>query len=117
MWFKSGVIIKYTFTPLMPLVQTARKVTLSNVPPFIKDDLLLAELSRHGFSNEKKIPLSCKSPLLKHVVCFRRQVHMILKSETDELSVAFKFKIDGYGYVVFASSETMRCLDVDRRGM
>ncbi len=42
---------------------------------------------------------------------------MILKSETDELSVAFKFKIDGYDYVVFASSETMRCLDVDRRGM
>ncbi len=53
---QSGVIIKYTFTPLMPLVQPARKVTLSNVPPFIKDDLLLAELTRHGFSNEKKSP-------------------------------------------------------------
>ncbi len=57
----------------------------------------------------KIIPLGCKSPFLKHVVCFKSQVHMILKSETDELSVAFKFMIDGYDYIVFASSETMRC--------
>lgn len=115
---QSGVIIKDTFTPVMPLVQPARKIILSNVPPFIKDDLLLTELSRHGkvVSKMKKIPLGCKSPLLKHVVCFRRQVHMILKSETDELSVAFKFKIDGYDYVVFASSETMRCFVCGQEG-
>ncbi len=84
-------MIKDTFTPVMPLVQPARRITLSNVPPFIKDELLVAELSRHGkiVSQMKIIPLGCKSPFLKHVVCFRRQVHMILKSETDELSVAF----------------------------
>lgn len=115
---QSGVVIKDTFTPVMPLSQPVRKITLSNVPPFVKDDLLLAELSRHGkiVSKMKKIPLGCKSPLLKHVVCFRRQVHMILKSETEELSVAFKFKVDGYDYVVFASSETMRCFGCGQEG-
>lgn len=115
---QSGVVIKDTFTPVIPLVQPARKVTLSNVPPFIKDDTLLAELSRHGkvVSQMKKIPLGCKSPLLKHVVCFRRQVHMILKSETDELSVAFKFKIDGFDYIIFVSSETMKCFGCGREG-
>lgn len=45
---QSEIIIKDTFTPVMPLVQPAGKITLSNVPPFIKDNLLLAELSRHG---------------------------------------------------------------------
>lgn len=34
---------------------------------------------------------------------------MILKSETDEFSVAFKFKIDGFDYIVFVSSETIKC--------
>ncbi len=115
---QSGVVIKDTFTPVMPLVQPARKITLSNVPPFIKDDLLVAELSRHGkiVSQMKRLPLGCKSPFLKHVVCFRRQVHMILKSEIDELSVAFKFRIDGYDYIVFASSETMKCFGCGREG-
>lgn len=58
----SVMVIKDTFTPVIPLVQPARKVTLSNVPPFIKDDILLAELSRHGkvVSQMKKIPLGCK---------------------------------------------------------
>ncbi len=61
---------KIYFYPINAFGSAARKVTtLSNVPPFIKDDLLLAELTRHGFSNKKKNPLSCKSPLLKHVVC------------------------------------------------
>lgn len=41
---------------------------------------------------------------------------MILKSETDELSVAFKFKMDGYDYIVFASSETMRCFGCRQEG-
>lgn len=55
---QSGVIIKDTFTPVMPLVQPAGKITLSNVPPFIKDNLLLAELSRHGKIVSQKNSLS-----------------------------------------------------------
>lgn len=108
---ENGISIQDTFTPVIPLVQPAKKIILSNVPPFIKDDLLIAELSRHGkiVSQMRKVPLGCKSPLLKHVVSFRRQIFMVLKSEVEDLSLAFKFKIDGFDYVVYASSETMKC--------
>ncbi len=39
-----------------------KKVIFSNVPPFIKDELLIAELSRHGkvMFQMKKIPPGCK---------------------------------------------------------
>lgn len=43
---------------------------LSNVPPFISDDFLVRELSRHGkvVSPIRKLLSGCKSPLLRHVV-------------------------------------------------
>lgn len=42
------VVIHDTLISVMPLTQPARKIILSNVPPFIKDELLIAELSRYG---------------------------------------------------------------------
>ncbi len=44
----------------------------------------------------KLIPMSCKSPHLKHVMSFRRQVLMVLKNNDEELNLVFKFKIYGY---------------------
>lgn len=72
----NGIVINDTFTPLMPLVQPAKIITLSNVPPFIKDETLERELSRHGkiMSKIKKVPMRCNSPSLQHVVSFRRHV-------------------------------------------
>ena len=32
----------------LPLTQPATRITLSNVPPFISDEFLIKELSRHG---------------------------------------------------------------------
>ena len=115
---QNGVVIQGTFTPGVPLVRPAKKITLSNVPPFIKDELLTAELARYGqfVSQMRKIPLGCKSPLLKHVVCFRRQIFMILKNGIDELNVAFKFKIDDFEYEVFATSDTMKCFGCGQVG-
>lgn len=115
---QNGIVVQETFTPVMPLVQPAKKIILSNVPPFIKDELLITELSRHGkiVSQMRKVPLGCKSPLLKHVVSFRRQVYMVLKSEVEEINVAFKFRFDGFDYVVFASSETMKCFKCGGEG-
>ncbi len=115
---QSGVVIQDTFTPVIPLVQPAKRIILANVPPFIKDETLINELSRHGkiVSQMKRIPLGCKSPLLKHVVCFRRQLYMILKCDLDELNLSFKFKVDGFDYVVFATSDTMRCFSCGQEG-
>ncbi|KAI5085614.1 ubiquitin-conjugating enzyme E2 variant 3 isoform X3, partial [Silurus meridionalis] len=104
------VVIQETFTPVIPSVQPAKKIILSNVPPFIKDELI-TELSRYGkiVSRMRKVLLGCKSPSLKHVVSFRTQVFMIPKGQVEDLSVAFTFRIDGFDYVVCVSSETMRC--------
>jgi len=57
----------------------------------------------------KKIPLGCKSPLLKHIVSFHRQVYMILRSDIDELNISFKFKVDCFDCVIFATMESFGC--------
>lgn len=103
---QSGVVIQDTLVSVVPLIQPAKRIILSNVPPFIKDEVLVAELSRHGkiMSQMKKIPLGCKSPLLKHVVCFRRQVYMVLNKAEDEMNMAFK------------SSDTMKCFTCGMEG-
>lgn len=107
-----------SLTPVMPLVQPAKRVILSNVPPFIKNEVIERELSRHGkfVSKMKKIPLGCKSPQLKHVVSFRRQVHMILNNQNEELNLAMKFKIDDFHYVIFATSDSMKCFGCGQEG-
>ncbi|KAE8278213.1 Transposon TX1 uncharacterized 149 kDa protein ORF 2 [Larimichthys crocea] len=45
---ETGITVNGMFEPVMPLTQPATKITLSNVPPFISDDFLTRELSRHG---------------------------------------------------------------------
>lgn len=115
---EKGVIIKDTSTPVLPLVNPARKVTISNAPPFLKNDLLLKELSRYGqvMSPIKMVSLGCKSPLLKHVVCHRRQVFMVLKNNSAEINLSFNFNVDGFNYMVFATSETMKCFSCGAEG-
>ncbi len=100
---------------MFPLSTPAKKIMISNVPPFVKDEMIVQELSRYGkiVSPIKKIPLGCKSPLVKHLVSFRRQVFMILKNGEDELDLVFKFKVEGFDYAVFVSSDTtIKCLVV-----
>lgn len=108
---ENGVVIQDTFIPVLSLVNPAKKVIISNVPPFFKNEVLAKELQRHGqlVSPIKLIPMSCKSPHLKHVMSFRRQMLMVLKNNDEELNLVFKFKIDGYDYTVHATSETMKC--------
>ncbi|KAI3363574.1 hypothetical protein L3Q82_012163 [Scortum barcoo] len=63
----SGVVIQDSFTPVHPLVNPARKITISNVPPFIRNGVLAKELSRFGqlVSPIKMLSLGSKSPLLR----------------------------------------------------
>lgn len=44
---ESGVMVNGIFEPVLPLLQRATRITLSNVPPFISDEFLVKELSRH----------------------------------------------------------------------
>ncbi|KAK3565809.1 hypothetical protein QTP86_015570 [Hemibagrus guttatus] len=101
------------------LSSPAKKVMLSNVPPFISDEAIGKELSRYGrmVSPIKKIPLGCKSPLVKHLVSFRRMVFMLLKEGVGELNVVFKFTVEGFDYNIFVSSDTdIKCFKCGQTG-
>lgn len=52
-----GVVIREEYFQVFPLVNPARKVVLSNMPPFISDEIIERELQRHGqiVSTIKKI--------------------------------------------------------------
>lgn len=75
-----GITVDGLFELVLPLTQPTKKITLSNVPPFISDDFLNNKLSRHGkvVSPMKKVLSGCKLPLLKYVGSHRRQVFTIL---------------------------------------
>ncbi|KAI3351100.1 hypothetical protein L3Q82_005669 [Scortum barcoo] len=88
---KAGIVLRYTFTPVYPLVNPSKKITVSNAPPFIKNDDLCKALSR-------------------------RQVYMILKDADSHLNLTLNFKVDGFNYNVFVTSETMKCFGCGAEG-
>ncbi|MGH0171414.1 UNVERIFIED_CONTAM: hypothetical protein FKN15_060383 [Acipenser sinensis] len=115
---EKGIVVNNTFLPVIPLAVPARKITLSNVPPFLKNEVIERELARYGqlMSGLKRIPLGCKSPHLKHVMSFRRQLFMILKNIDDDLNITLKFKVDGSDYVIYATSDSMKCFRCGTEG-
>uniref|UniRef100_A0A8C9WWL4 CCHC-type domain-containing protein n=1 Tax=Sander lucioperca TaxID=283035 RepID=A0A8C9WWL4_SANLU len=96
--------------------QLSKRITISNAPPFIKNEDLAKELSRYGqlISPIKMVLLGCKSPKLKHVVCHRR--HVFMKDNAADLNLTFSFKVEGFSYVVFATSDTMKCFGCGEEG-
>jgi hypothetical protein len=107
---ETGLTVNGMFVQVLPLILPATRITLSNVPPFITDEFLSRELSRHGkiVSPMKKILSGFKSPLMKHV-SHRRHIYMILNNREAELNLRFHVKVDDYDYVIFASSSVMKC--------
>lgn len=55
------------------------------------------------------IPLGCKNTALKHVLSFRRQVFMFLNSPERDLEVSFRINHGENSYMVYASSESLKC--------
>lgn len=110
---ENGLWVKGMFVPATPLYAPATKVIVSNVPPFIKNEAIVKELSRFGklVSPVKMVPLGCKSPALKHVLSFRRQVHMLLISQEKTLDVSFRVNDGDSSYVLYASTESLRCFE------
>ncbi|KAM4543369.1 uncharacterized protein V3H82_021258 [Fundulus diaphanus] len=115
---ESGISVNGSFLQVSPLTQPATRVILSNVPPFISDEFLVKELSRHGrvVSPVKKILSGCKSPLLTHVVSHRRQLFMILNNRDEELNLRFRVRVDKFDYVLFATSSGMKCFGCRQEG-
>ncbi|XP_056892238.1 plasma protease C1 inhibitor [Takifugu flavidus] len=88
------------------------------MPPFIGDEFLARELSRHGklVSPNRKLLSGCRSPLLRHVVSHRRQVHMILNIRAEEFNYRFVVRVDDFDYVLFATSSALKCFNCGEEG-
>ncbi|KAL7838613.1 hypothetical protein AOLI_G00270170 [Acnodon oligacanthus] len=108
---ESGIWVKGNMVQVSPLSAPATRVIVSNVPPFIKNEVLLKELARFGkfASDMKMIPLGCKKSAVRHVLSFRRQVFMFLNNRHQSLEVSFRCKHGDGSYIVFTSSERLRC--------
>lgn len=94
-----GVVVRDTFTLVFPLVSPAKKIMFSNTSPFIKNEDL----------SIKMVLLGCKSPKSKHVACHRRYVYMLPKDTNSHLNLTLTFNVEGFNYVVFVTSENMKC--------
>uniref|UniRef100_G3Q0L1 CCHC-type domain-containing protein n=1 Tax=Gasterosteus aculeatus TaxID=69293 RepID=G3Q0L1_GASAC len=115
---EKGMVVNETFVPVLPLATPATRVTVSNVPPFIRDEMLTRELSRHGMvvSPINKVSSGFKSPLLRHVVSHKRTLYMILNKKNEDLNVVFKLRVNGFDYVVFVNSDSTKCYRCGREG-
>ncbi|TWW75349.1 Transposon TX1 uncharacterized 82 kDa protein ORF 1 [Takifugu flavidus] len=118
MLVETGITVGGQFVQVTPLTQPAARITLSNVLPFISDEFLVRELSRHGkvVSPIRKMLSGCKSPLLRHVVSHRRQVHMILNNRAEEFNYRFIVRVDDFDYSLFATSSALKCFNCNEEG-
>lgn len=108
---EDGVVLRDPFTPVCPLVNPARKVTVSNAPPLIKNDDPSKALSRYGHivSPIKMGPVGYKLAKIQHVACHRRPLFMIPEDVDSHINLTLNLRIDGFNYVVFITSDTMKC--------
>ncbi|TWW71118.1 Transposon TX1 uncharacterized 82 kDa protein ORF 1 [Takifugu flavidus] len=102
----AGVVINDELTPVFPLSNPVKKVIVSNVSPFFKNDLLLRELSRHR---------RVVSPM-RHVVSFRRQVSMVLNDSKEELKLALRFRVEEFDYTVYVTTDSLKCFGCGEEG-
>lgn len=107
----NGVVVSGTFITVSPLVTPTTRVTISNVPPFIKNSEIERALASYGkfASPVKMISLGCKNEALKHVLSFRRQVFMFLNEQ--DLNVSFRLGHEGKSYLVYASTGNNKCFE------
>lgn len=112
-----GVLIKDEYSQIFPLVNPRRKAVISKLTPFISDKIE-RELQRHGqiFSTIKNIPLGCRSPLLRHVFSFSETASYDFKNDAEELKIVLKFRVEGFDYVIFATTESMKCFRCGKHG-
>lgn len=76
----------------------------------MSDDIITQALSLYGklVSPIKQIPISTDSPLLKHIVSFRRFVYMVVQDDAVS-DLSLKFHIDGFEYVIFVTTAKTKC--------
>ena len=105
----TGIVLNDAYTTVLPLSSPSKKVIISNVPPFIDDNLIEDKLSVYGrlVSSMRKISLGCKSSFLKRVISFWRQVYMVLDNGEEELDLTMKLNVESFEYTVYATKDAL----------
>ncbi|KAI5625232.1 ubiquitin-conjugating enzyme E2 variant 3 isoform X3, partial [Silurus asotus] len=115
---QKGIVVNNECVLVSPLSSPAKKVMLAHVTPFISDEAIVRAVSvRANRLPHEENPVGCKSPLVKHLVSFRRIVFMVLNEGLEELKVVFKFKIEGFDYNIFVSTDAaIKCFKCGQLG-
>ncbi|KAJ3606745.1 hypothetical protein NHX12_026264, partial [Muraenolepis orangiensis] len=82
---ETGITVREMFVQVQPLMLPATKIILSNVPPFITDEFLSRELSRHGTGQEITEP----SQIRRRAVSFYSPLYTSEYEEGETLSEGF----------------------------
>ena len=115
---EEGLVIKDLFVQVLPLSSPAKRVVLSNVPPYFEDEILERILSRYGKQTApiRPVLVGFKKQTLFHVESFRLQTFMILSEQHRDLDVAVKLTQGGKDYVIYISSNSMKCFACGEHG-
>uniref|UniRef100_A0A8C4Q241 CCHC-type domain-containing protein n=1 Tax=Eptatretus burgeri TaxID=7764 RepID=A0A8C4Q241_EPTBU len=100
-----------TFVMAYPLDCCVQRVVISNLPPFLKNDLIPSAMQRYGdcVSPLIMLPVGFNDKRESHVMSFRRQVFMVLKKEYASLNLVMKFTSNGHNYQLYVSTNTLNC--------
>lgn len=115
---EEGLVIMDSFVQVLPLSSPAKRVVLSNVPPYFENEILEGILSRYGKQTApiRPVLVGFKNPTLVHVESFRKQTFMILNEQHRDLDVAVKLVQGGKDYIIYISSNTMKCFTCGEHG-
>ena len=89
---EEGLVIMDSFVQVLPLSSPAKRVILSNVPPYFENEILERIFSRYGKQTARIRPVlvGFKKTTLVHVESFRVQTFMILNEQHRDMDVAVK---------------------------
>lgn len=107
---EKGITVRGVYVQLEPVVSVAARIVVSNVPPYIPDKDILEHVSKLGtiVSPVRAVPLGCRDPALKHVLSFRRQVHVLLTPGQHEEG-SFVIVYAGIAHRLFYAKDCIKC--------
>ena len=98
------------FVQVEPLSSLGTRITLSNIPPFMADNVVVPFLERLGVlrSPIRPVSLSYREPTPRHILSFKRQVSMELRNET-ECEGSFVIPFEGKSYKILYMTNEHGC--------
>ena len=89
----------------------ATTIILSNVPPFLSNEVIQQNLGDYGtvVCRIIMVPWHTRNDQLKHIESFRRFCFVVLKDGVTQLNIYLSVKVAEHDYRIFAMTETFTC--------